>query len=68
MTAREAQTKTDWEISQREAHMDMKRIAIGTIVGGVALYVIGYLIFDLALSLCRPRSPVSLGCVWLSVL
>jgi len=29
--------------------MDMKRIAIGTIVGGVAMYVIGYLIFDLAL-------------------
>jgi hypothetical protein len=28
--------------------MDMKRIAIGTIVGGVALYAISYLIFDLA--------------------
>jgi hypothetical protein len=30
--------------------MDMKRLAIGTIVGGVTLYVVGYLIFDLALA------------------
>jgi hypothetical protein len=28
--------------------MDIKRIAIGTIVGGVTLYVVGYLIFELA--------------------
>ncbi len=28
--------------------MDMKRLAIGTIVGGVALYAVGYLIFELA--------------------
>jgi hypothetical protein len=28
--------------------MDMKRLAIGTIVGGITLFVAGYLIFDLA--------------------
>ena len=28
--------------------MDMKRLAIGTIVGGITLYAAGYLIFDLA--------------------
>ena len=28
--------------------MDMKRLVIGTIVGGVAMYVVSYLIFDLA--------------------
>jgi len=28
--------------------MDMKRIAIGTIVGGIAYFVLGYLIFNLA--------------------
>jgi len=28
--------------------MDMKRIAIGTIVGAVTYFVVGYLIFDLA--------------------
>ncbi len=28
--------------------MDIKRIIIGTVVGGITLYVLGYLIFDLA--------------------
>ena len=28
--------------------MDMKRLAIGTIVGGIAYFVVGYLIFQLA--------------------
>ena len=28
--------------------MDMKRILIGTLVGGVAMYALGYLIFELA--------------------
>jgi len=28
--------------------MDTKRLVIGTIVGGIALHVVGYLIFDLA--------------------
>lgn len=28
--------------------MDMKRIVIGTIVGAVALHIVGYLMFDLA--------------------
>jgi hypothetical protein len=28
--------------------MDMKRLVIGTIVGSIAFYIIGYLIFDLA--------------------
>jgi hypothetical protein len=28
--------------------MDVKRLAIGTIVGGITLYVVGYLIFELA--------------------
>ncbi len=28
--------------------MDIKRVAIGTIVGGITLYVLGYLIFELA--------------------
>jgi hypothetical protein len=27
--------------------MDMKRLAIGTIVGGITLYVVGYLIFEI---------------------
>lgn len=30
--------------------MDIKRLAIGTIVGGVTLYVVGYLIFEVALA------------------
>src|SRR5882724_4723746 len=30
--------------------MDIKRLAIGTIVGGVVLYVVGYLIFDVAVA------------------
>jgi hypothetical protein len=30
--------------------MDMKRLVIGTIVGGVAYYVVGYLIFGLAVA------------------
>lgn len=28
--------------------MDKKRIVIGTVVGGIAMYVLGYLIFELA--------------------
>ena len=28
--------------------MDIKRVAIGTLVGGIILYAVGYLIFDLA--------------------
>jgi hypothetical protein len=30
--------------------MDMKRLAIGTIVGGVTYYVVGYLIFQLSVA------------------
>ena len=30
--------------------MDTKRIVIGTFVGGITLYVVGYLIFDLAVA------------------
>ncbi len=30
--------------------MDIKRIIIGTVVGAITLYVLGYLIFDLALA------------------
>jgi hypothetical protein len=30
--------------------MDMKRLAIGTIAGGITLFIVGYLIFDLALA------------------
>lgn len=29
--------------------MDMKRLAIGTIVGGITMHIVGYLMFDLAL-------------------
>jgi hypothetical protein len=32
----------------KEGRMDTKRILIGTLVGGVAMYVFGYLIFELA--------------------
>lgn len=28
--------------------MDIKRIVIGTVVGGIAMYVVGYLLFDVA--------------------
>ncbi len=30
--------------------MDMKRVAVGTIVGGIVLYIVGYLIFDVAVA------------------
>jgi len=30
--------------------MDITRLAIGTIVGGITLYIVGYLIFDMALA------------------
>jgi uncharacterized membrane protein YvlD (DUF360 family) len=30
--------------------MDMKRFVIGTIVGALALYAVGYLIFDVAVA------------------
>ncbi len=30
--------------------MDIKRFIIGTVVGGITLYILGYLIFDLALA------------------
>ena len=30
--------------------MDIKRFIIGTVVGAITLYVLGYLIFDLALA------------------
>jgi hypothetical protein len=32
----------------KEDRMDTKRILIGTVVGGIAMYVVGYLIFELA--------------------
>jgi len=38
----------NFDFDQRRQNMDTKRIVIGTLVGAVVLYVVGYLLFQMA--------------------